>query len=30
MTLIKLIDPISAEKICRDITIDLPEYFGIP
>lgn len=27
---IELISPGLAEKICRDITADLPEYFGIP
>lgn len=27
---IQIIDSPSAEQICRDITADLPEYFGIP
>ena len=27
---IQVIDSPSAEQICRDITADLPEYFGIP
>lgn len=27
---IKLVEPTLAEKICRDITADLPDYFGIP
>ena len=28
--IVKLIDPSCAEKICREITADLPEYFGLP
>lgn len=27
---IQVVDPALAETICRDITADLPEYFGIP
>lgn len=27
---IKLIEPTLSEKICRDITSNLPDYFGIP
>lgn len=27
---IELVEPATAEKICRDITRDLPDYFGIP
>ena len=27
---LELVEPATAEKICRDITRDLPEFFGIP